>query len=68
MPFLAPPHPHLGHSEDVRPRCGQPGCRGCQALSTASSSSPCVRALFTFGLPNESLEGAGATALFSLEQ
>lgn len=29
---------------------------------------PCVRVLFTFGLPDESLEGAGAVALFSLEQ
>ena len=44
------------------------GAMLCPALSAASSSGPCARALFTFGLPDESLEGAGAAALFSLEQ
>lgn len=41
-----------------------PGCWGCQTLCAASSS----RALFAFGLPNESLEGTKAFILFSLEQ
>lgn len=68
MPFLTPLHPRLGHPEGAEPCCAQPDCRCCQALSTASSSGPCLRALFTFGLPSESLEGAGAAALFSLEQ
>lgn len=68
MSFLSPLRPRLGHPEGAGPHCAQPGYWVCQTLSAASSSGPCVRALFTFGLPNASLEGAGAAALFSLEQ
>lgn len=69
MHFIVPLHLCVGHPESMGWCCTQhDGCQSCQALSTASSSSPCIRALFTFGLPSEALVGTGAVALFSLKQ